>query len=146
VVSFTPLPLYPRGKSPGTHWVGGWVDPRAGLNEVEKRKFLTPPGLKLRPLGRPAHSQLLYRPPIKVLKITVSMCDCRTIHLISLCFCKRRVSVGFIAEYRQKNVLAELIMLADTHLCLFHYTEGNASVKISIPKLRQKRRLRLMFV
>jgi hypothetical protein len=24
----------------GTHWIGGWVDPRTGLDDVEKRKFL----------------------------------------------------------------------------------------------------------
>jgi hypothetical protein len=54
--NFTPRPLYPRGKSPGTHWIGGWVDLRAGLDDLEKRKFLTLPGLKLRPLGRPARS------------------------------------------------------------------------------------------
>jgi hypothetical protein len=39
----------------------GWVDPRAGLDEVMKRKFLTLPGLELRTLGRPARSQSLYR-------------------------------------------------------------------------------------
>jgi hypothetical protein len=37
------------------------VDPRAGLDYVEKRKFLTVPGLELRPLGCPARSQPLYR-------------------------------------------------------------------------------------
>jgi hypothetical protein len=37
------------------------VDPRAGLDDVEKRKSLTLPGLELRPLGRPASSQSLYR-------------------------------------------------------------------------------------
>jgi hypothetical protein len=26
-------------RAPGTHWKGGWVDPRAGLDDVEKRKF-----------------------------------------------------------------------------------------------------------
>jgi hypothetical protein len=31
VVSFTPWPLYLQGKSPGTHWIGGWVGPRAVL-------------------------------------------------------------------------------------------------------------------
>jgi hypothetical protein len=36
------------------------MDPRAGLDDVEKRKFLTLPGLELRPLSRPAHSQSLY--------------------------------------------------------------------------------------
>jgi hypothetical protein len=37
------------------------VDPRAGLDDVEKRKFLTLPGLELQPLGRPACSQSLSR-------------------------------------------------------------------------------------
>jgi hypothetical protein len=42
-------------RAPGTHWIGGWVELRAGL-DLEKRKFLTLPGLELRPLGRPARS------------------------------------------------------------------------------------------
>jgi hypothetical protein len=46
---------------PGTHWIGGWVGLRASLDDVEKRKFLTLPGLELRPLSRPACSQSLYR-------------------------------------------------------------------------------------
>jgi hypothetical protein len=37
------------------------VGPSAGLDEVEKRKFLILSGLELRPLGRPARSQSLYR-------------------------------------------------------------------------------------
>jgi hypothetical protein len=37
------------------------VGPRAGLDDVEKRKFLTLPELELRLLGRPARSQSLYR-------------------------------------------------------------------------------------
>jgi hypothetical protein len=36
VVSFTPLPLYPRERAPGIHFIGGWVDPRAGLDDMEK--------------------------------------------------------------------------------------------------------------
>jgi hypothetical protein len=35
-------------KAPSTHWIGLWVDPRAGLNNVKKRKFLNLPGLELR--------------------------------------------------------------------------------------------------
>jgi hypothetical protein len=46
---------------PGIHWIGGWVGHRVGLDDVEKRTFLTLPGLELRPLGRPARSQSLYR-------------------------------------------------------------------------------------
>jgi hypothetical protein len=42
----------PLGKEPpGTHWIGGWADPRASLDNMEKRKFLTLPGLKLCPLA-----------------------------------------------------------------------------------------------
>jgi hypothetical protein len=37
------------------------VGQRAGLNDVEKRKFLPLLGLELRPLGRPGRSQSLYR-------------------------------------------------------------------------------------
>jgi hypothetical protein len=40
-MSFTPQPLYPRGK-------GGSVGPRTGLDDVKERKFLTLPGHELR--------------------------------------------------------------------------------------------------
>jgi hypothetical protein len=39
----------------------GYVGPRAGLDDMENRKFLPTQGLELRPLGRPARSQSLYR-------------------------------------------------------------------------------------
>jgi hypothetical protein len=49
-------------RAPGTHYIGGWVDPRAGLDDKEKRRrFLTLLGHELRLLGRPARSQSLYR-------------------------------------------------------------------------------------
>jgi hypothetical protein len=47
-------------RASGTHSIEGWMDPRAGLDDVEKRKFLTLLGLELRPLSRPAGSQSLY--------------------------------------------------------------------------------------
>jgi hypothetical protein len=37
------------------------MSPRAGLDDVENRKFLTLLGLELRILGRPARSQSLYQ-------------------------------------------------------------------------------------
>jgi hypothetical protein len=30
----------PEERAPGTHWIRGWVDPRASLDDMEKRKFL----------------------------------------------------------------------------------------------------------
>jgi hypothetical protein len=37
------------------------MDPRAGLDDSKKKKFLTLPGLVLRPLCRTVRSQSLYR-------------------------------------------------------------------------------------
>jgi hypothetical protein len=37
VVTFTAQPPYPREMAPGTHWIGCWVGPRAGLDTVENR-------------------------------------------------------------------------------------------------------------
>jgi hypothetical protein len=42
-----PCCLTSRERAPSNHWIGGWVDPRASLDDVEKRKFLTLPGLEL---------------------------------------------------------------------------------------------------
>jgi hypothetical protein len=56
-----PSRFTPGERAPGTHWIGCWVDPRASLDDVEKRKLLFLPGLELQPLGRPARSQSLYR-------------------------------------------------------------------------------------
>jgi hypothetical protein len=35
-------------RGPGTHWIGGWVGPRTGLDDVERTKILPLPGLELR--------------------------------------------------------------------------------------------------
>jgi hypothetical protein len=50
----------PGEKVPCSYWIGGWVDPRTGLDDV-KTKFLILPGLEFRPLDRSAHSQWLYQ-------------------------------------------------------------------------------------
>jgi hypothetical protein len=51
----------PEERTPGIHWIGGWVGPRTGLDDVENRKFLILPGLELRPLCCPSRSQSVYR-------------------------------------------------------------------------------------
>jgi hypothetical protein len=55
-----PAALPPGKRAPASNWIEGWVDPRAGLDDVEKRNFLTLPGLEMPPLGRPSPSQSLY--------------------------------------------------------------------------------------
>jgi hypothetical protein len=39
------------------------MGPRAGVEDIEKRKFLPLPGLELQLLGRPTRSQSLFRLP-----------------------------------------------------------------------------------
>jgi hypothetical protein len=56
-----PCRFVQRIKASDTHWRGGWVDPRAGLDHIEERKLLTLPGFELRLLSRPACRQSLYR-------------------------------------------------------------------------------------
>jgi hypothetical protein len=51
----------PGEGSPGTNWKEGWLGPRFGLEDVEKKKFLTLSGLELRPFRCPVRSQLLYQ-------------------------------------------------------------------------------------
>jgi hypothetical protein len=46
--------LYPRERAHSTHWTGGWVSPRAGLDDVEGRRILSLSGLELQPRGRGA--------------------------------------------------------------------------------------------
>jgi hypothetical protein len=46
----------PGKTDPGTHCIGGWVDKIAGLDDMEKWKFLTLTELEPRPLSRPARS------------------------------------------------------------------------------------------
>jgi hypothetical protein len=44
VVSLMAQSFYTRGKTPGIHWIGGWVDPRGGQEMVAKRKILAVAG------------------------------------------------------------------------------------------------------
>jgi hypothetical protein len=51
-----------KGRAPCTHWIGGWVGSRAGLDDIEMREILLLTGLELLPLGRPAcNESLSYR-------------------------------------------------------------------------------------
>jgi hypothetical protein len=54
-----PCRITPGERAPGIHWIGGWVDPRAGMDDMEKLKSLTVPGVELWPLSHPASSQSL---------------------------------------------------------------------------------------
>jgi hypothetical protein len=84
-VSFAPLLLYPWGRTPGTHSVGGWVGPRTGLDDVEKRKFFTLLGLELWPLCRPASLpfDILAHQVTVELSLIQALCSCLQ-HVLSL--------------------------------------------------------------
>jgi hypothetical protein len=76
------------------------VSPRAGLDDLEKRKYLTLPGLELRPLGRPACSQSLYR-----LRNPGSYISCVVLLLLLLLLLTQRLA-GHVARIGEvRNVL-----------------------------------------
>jgi hypothetical protein len=53
-----PAALYPYERTPGTHWIGGWVSLRAGLDTDARGKILC---LCQGPNpGCPVHGQTLY--------------------------------------------------------------------------------------
>jgi hypothetical protein len=56
-----PAALPPGEKAPATRWIGSWVDPRVGLDAVEKRKFLH---CRESNPGRPAIPTELSRHPV----------------------------------------------------------------------------------
>jgi hypothetical protein len=37
-----PAVLYPQEWTPGTHFIGGWVGPRAGLDTEDRKKSFAP--------------------------------------------------------------------------------------------------------
>jgi hypothetical protein len=55
------IPLEKELPPHGTHWPGGWVGPRTGPHDLQKRIFLALLGLELGLLGRLAHSLSPYR-------------------------------------------------------------------------------------
>jgi hypothetical protein len=56
---FHALAALPPGKETPTPIESNWVDPDAGLDDAENRKFVNLPALELRLLCRPAGSQSL---------------------------------------------------------------------------------------
>jgi hypothetical protein len=60
----------------GTHWIGGWVGPRTGLDYVKKRKKISPvTGLELRSLARPARNQSLYTALVRLIDYKIYIGD-----------------------------------------------------------------------
>jgi hypothetical protein len=55
-----PCCFTPKERAPGTHWIGAWLVPIAGLDNIEKLKFLTLLGLEPQPLSCPARRLFIY--------------------------------------------------------------------------------------
>jgi hypothetical protein len=91
VVSFTPLPLYPRERVPGTHFIGGWVDSRASLDDMEKWRFFyptgtrTPASLVVQPVVS-RYTDWAIPAPIAYDNKIQDLCLCSCVWLILQCF------------------------------------------------------------
>jgi hypothetical protein len=84
------------------------VDPRVGLNDMEKRKFFTLPGLELRPLGVQSVSQALYR--LSVVRIEGTLCR--------VTFCVRRgegsVGLQFASWQNRRREIVRVLFVGST--------------------------------
>jgi hypothetical protein len=80
------------------------VGPRAGLDTVQKRKFLPLPGLELRPLGCPARRQSLYRMRYPGSLVTSLYTGKTVCHFESL-------RVGWILQSRREVVAKEKMLI-----------------------------------
>jgi hypothetical protein len=113
------------------------VDPRADLDDVEKRKFLTLPGHELRPLDRPARNQPLYllrcpAPTLDQFETKLNLRDCfyckiPQFHILS------NLSSSFGIEISEMKNMEVLICVHFLHLA--HIMRNNYSLfyfKISV--------------
>jgi hypothetical protein len=57
---YAPSALTP-GKDPDTPCIADWMDPGASLEDLEKRKLLTLPGIEMQSLVHSVHGQSHYR-------------------------------------------------------------------------------------
>jgi hypothetical protein len=77
-----PAALLPMEGASDTHWIGGWVDPRVGMNSVEKRRIMHcrgwNPGLLARsPTLIPNELSPLLCPCLEITKILIKKSGCR---------------------------------------------------------------------
>jgi hypothetical protein len=71
VVSSMPLqPFTPGGSTPGAHWKGGWVNPRVGLDDIQKLIIGASRESNHEHLSSPAVRLPLYRQRYRCLNIS----------------------------------------------------------------------------
>jgi hypothetical protein len=64
-----------QGKSSGIHCIGGWVGPRTGLDDVERRKYLAPTGTRT-----PTDHFLVHPVAIRYTNYALPVPNCALIH------------------------------------------------------------------
>jgi hypothetical protein len=130
-----------REGAPSTHWTGGWVGPRTSLIDMEKRKILPLPGLKLWPLSHPACSHLQYglRYPSSFIINIVSIKLCILVENENKGYMKIGGLTGtYFWYFFLKTVFANCVLyvLKFLKMCLFLLLYCNGHVK-SVPYLKK---------
>jgi hypothetical protein len=70
-----PCRFTPGERAPGTHWIGGWMGPRFGLDAVEKRQILPLTGIETGPSRPSLYLRQSYRPNFRGGVPTFSACN-----------------------------------------------------------------------
>jgi hypothetical protein len=113
-VSVTPLPRFtPRERTPSTHWTGGWVDTRAGLDTEATEKIILPlPGIEPRSPSRPVRSQdtiLSYPGSLSFLLVY------KNYNSAFHCFTREPLSIINIQKLSGINILAMVRLLSEQY-------------------------------
>jgi hypothetical protein len=101
----------PRERAPGTHWIGGWVGPRASLNTVVMRNILSP--TRTQTPDHPAHSPVQHHWYIPVPYIIRSFMVYTISNTIRVTKSMRMRWVGYVACITDEKCLKERDYLKD---------------------------------
>jgi hypothetical protein len=95
----------PRKRASSTHWIGGWVGPRAVLDAAAERKTHSPPGVEPQNPEHPVRSPALYNLCSIFLYLVSTLC-------IPLKICKNPIlRIGNVRVTSQIRAAAMLVLL-----------------------------------
>ena len=128
-VGVTPQPLFTPQERPGTHWTGGWVGPKAGLDRCGKSRL--PPGFNpqtIRPVTshytdyatRPTFLFMAMRKRKPVRAVFIYVCVCVSVWLIK----QRRYLNGYCFNFIFIFcfvLIGSVILLHNDYIFLYYF-------------------------
>jgi hypothetical protein len=128
--------LYPRERTPGTHWIGGWVGPKAGLDAGARRKICPCRGSNLNcPIVQPIDTILPELPQLIMTWRVCYVCQQHTIWHGGCAMYVSNIQYGRSAMYiRQWYMTWKVCYICQWHIIwqvsYIHQTVGDMTWKV----------------